>query len=222
MLTHNQLSDDLCGCPLSVTWTCGRRLIVMGSSLWVVYSEDEQEEVVAVVAVVSSSSSCMAERNMHRRLCQCNTQDIHNGNGGHTDAMCWSHEFAVSRRWGTLSDVFGTVRACSVLLSICCISLGEQYGWRVVFQRKAKNLREIRSWSSQNCEASFVGPGLVNGGFIGSSDFTVQSEACTEACSGGMGAGGQALLAAGVVVSMALLHRTARRTCTGYSGLLVC
>ena len=67
---HNQLSDDLCGCRLSVTWTCGRRLIlVMGSSLWVVCSEDEQEEVVTVVVVVSSSSSCMAERNMHRRLC---------------------------------------------------------------------------------------------------------------------------------------------------------
>jgi hypothetical protein len=36
-----------------------------------------------------------------------------------------------------------------------------------------------------------------------------------------MGAGGQALLAAGVVVSMALLRRMARRMCTGYSGLLV-
>jgi hypothetical protein len=194
----------------------------MGSSLRVVCSEDEQEEVVAVVAVVSSSSSCMAERNMHRRLCRCNTQDIHNRNGGRTDAMRWSHEFAVSRRWGTLSNVFGTMRACSVLLSICCISLGGQYRWRVVFQRKAKNLREIRSWSSQNCEASFVGLGRVDGGFIGSSDFTVRLEACTEACSGGMGAWGQALLAAGVVVSMAPLCRTARRTCTGYSGLLVC
>jgi hypothetical protein len=66
---HNRLSDDLCGCRLSVTWMCGRRLVVMGSSLWVVCLEDEQEEVVAEVAVVSSSSSCMAERNMHRRLC---------------------------------------------------------------------------------------------------------------------------------------------------------
>jgi hypothetical protein len=46
-------------------------------------------------------------------------------------------------------------------------------------------------------------------------------EACTEACSGGMGAGGQALLAAGVVVSMAPLRRMAHRMCTGYSGLLV-
>ncbi len=91
----------------------------------------------------------------------------------------------------------------------------------MVFQFKAKNLREIRSWSSQNCEASFVGPGWVNGGFIGSSDFTVWLEACTEACSGGMGAGGQALLAAGVVVSMAPLRRMAHRMCTGYSGLLV-
>ena len=144
------------------------------------------------------------------------------GMGGHTDATCWSHKFAVSRRWGTLSNVFGTMRACSKLLSICCISLGEQYGWRVVFQRKAKNLREIRSWSSQNCEASFVGLWRVNGSFIGSSGFTVRSEACTEACSGSMGAGGQALLAAGVVVSMAPLRRMACRTCTGYSGLLVC
>jgi hypothetical protein len=70
---HNQLSDNLCGCHLSVTWTCGRRLVVMGISLWVVCLEDEQEEVVAVVAVMSSSSSCMAECNMHRRLCRCNT-----------------------------------------------------------------------------------------------------------------------------------------------------
>jgi hypothetical protein len=47
-------------------------------------------------------------------------------------------------------------------------------------------------------------------------------EACTEACSGVIGAWGQALLAAGVVVSMAPLHRTARRMCTVFSGLLVC
>jgi hypothetical protein len=33
-------------------------------------------------------------------------------------------------------------------------------------QWKAKNLREIRSWSSQNCKASFVGPGRVDGSFI--------------------------------------------------------
>jgi hypothetical protein len=128
----------------------------------------------------------------------------------------------VSRRWGPLSNVFDTMRACSVLLSICCISLGGQYGWRVVFQRKAKNLREIRSWSSQNCEASFVGPGQVDGSFIGSSDFTVRLEACTEACSGSIGAWGQALLVAGVVVSMAPLRRMARRMCTVFSGLLVC
>jgi hypothetical protein len=44
--------------------------------------EDEQEEVVAVVAVVSSSSSCMAECNMHRRLCNATCRISIMGTGG--------------------------------------------------------------------------------------------------------------------------------------------
>ena len=112
----------------------------------------------------------------------------------------WSHEFAESRKSGRSEWLVGAMRTCSVLLSTCCISLGGQYGWRVVFQWKAKNLREIRSWSSQNCEASFVGRGRVRGEILGSSYFTVWSEACTEACSGGVGPGGRAPSAAGEVV----------------------